>query len=166
MRTGWNSGRSRPLAYRKNQIKQLGFLIQDNEDAFVQALASDVRRPSPRFTLIVQLGRDRTGSYIGDLNIVKSDVKHVLSHIDKWAKPESIGFSLVWAATRPKIYKEAKGVVLIVRVDRPRCPDRADRPVQLPDQPAARAADRRDCRWQCRGPQALGAGALVILPRC
>ena len=45
VRTGWNSGRSRPLAYRKNQIKQLGFLIQDNEDAFVQALASDVRPP-------------------------------------------------------------------------------------------------------------------------
>ena len=58
------------------------------------------------------------GSYIGDLNIVKADVKHVLSHIDKWAKPESIGFSLVWAATRPKIYKEPKGVVLIVRVGR------------------------------------------------
>ena len=58
------------------------------------------------------------GSYIGDLNIVKADVKHVLSHIDKWAKPESPGFSLVWAATRPKIYKEPKGVVLIVRVGR------------------------------------------------
>ena len=68
---------------------------------------------SPPLTL--QLGRDRLGAYIGDLNIVKADVKHVLSHLSKWAKPESPGFSLVWAATKPKIYKEPKGVVLIVR---------------------------------------------------
>jgi len=101
VRKNWDGGRSRPLEYRKNQIKQLGFLVQDNEEAFVQALASD-------------LGRDRLGAYIGDLNIVKSDVKHVLSHLSKWAKPESPGFSLVWAATRPKTYKEPKGVVLII----------------------------------------------------
>ena len=44
VRKNWDGGRSRPLEYRKNQIKQLGFLVQDNEEAFVQALASDVRR--------------------------------------------------------------------------------------------------------------------------
>jgi len=39
------SGKTRPIAFRKEQIKKLGFLVQDNEQAFADALRKDLGRP-------------------------------------------------------------------------------------------------------------------------
>jgi len=43
-----------------------------------------------------------------------TEIKTAYSNVDKWAKPEKPAFSLNFTVMRPVIYKEAKGVVLII----------------------------------------------------
>jgi hypothetical protein len=55
-------------------------------------------RPLPRFSL----------EYFVSLE----QIKEIFDNVEKWSKPESVGFSIYFGA-RPKIRKEPKGVVLI-----------------------------------------------------
>ena len=49
-----------------------------------------------------------------EINSVIGDVKSAFHSVEKWAKPERPPFQLNFAAMRPVIYKEPKGIVLII----------------------------------------------------
>ncbi|GAA5898889.1 hypothetical protein JCM5296_004411 [Sporobolomyces johnsonii] len=95
------SGKTRPLEWRKHQIKQLGFLVQDNEDAFVSALEQDLGRPA--FETIV-----------AELNPVKAEINEVYDHVEKWAKPKRVKTVAMWKLSKPTVYSEPKGVTLVI----------------------------------------------------
>ncbi|BGO91106.1 Hexadecenal dehydrogenase [Rhodotorula toruloides] len=95
------SGKTRPIAWRKAQIKKLGFLVQDNEDAFVRALEQDFGRPA--FETIT-----------AEINPVKAEINEVYDHLEKWAKPRRVKTSATWYATKPTVYSEPKGVTLVI----------------------------------------------------
>ncbi|GAA5990771.1 hypothetical protein JCM10908_000008 [Rhodotorula pacifica] len=95
------SGKTRSIEYRKRQIKQLGFLIQDNEDKFVRALEQDFGRP--RFETIT-----------GELNPAKQEINEVYAHLEKWAKPTRVSTTFMWKGVKPTVYHEPKGVTLII----------------------------------------------------
>jgi len=101
LRAGFKSGKLRSLAYRKYQLLQLLYLVRDNDKRFAEALTSD-------------LGRPELECYFLDINPTIGDVKHAWANVEKWAKPEKPPFSMTFSAMRPVIYKEAKGVVLII----------------------------------------------------
>ncbi|GAA5863483.1 hypothetical protein JCM3774_005309 [Rhodotorula dairenensis] len=95
------SGKTRPIEYRKRQIKQLGFLIQDNEDLLCRALEQDFGRP--RFETVT-----------GELNPAKQEINEVYAHLDQWAKPVRVQTSFTWKGVKPTVYQEPKGVVLVI----------------------------------------------------
>ncbi|KWU41154.1 aldehyde dehydrogenase [Rhodotorula sp. JG-1b] len=95
------SGKTRSIEYRKRQIKQLGFLIQDNEQQFCRALEQDFGRPA--FETIT-----------GELNPAKQEIQEVYNHLDKWAKPVRVKTSFAWKGVKPTVYQEPKGVVLVI----------------------------------------------------
>ncbi|GAA6056638.1 hypothetical protein JCM3770_006323 [Rhodotorula araucariae] len=95
------TGKTRPIAWRKSQIQQLGLLVQDNEDAFVKALTQDLGRPA--FETIT-----------AELNPMKAEINEVYRHVEKWAKPQRVKTALTWVAAKPTIYSEPKGVALII----------------------------------------------------
>ncbi|EGO03972.1 hypothetical protein SERLA73DRAFT_175681 [Serpula lacrymans var. lacrymans S7.3] len=101
LRQGFSSGKLKSVAYRKIQILQVAYLLQDNIQRFKDALAADLGRPSLESSFL-------------ELNAVLGDTKVVYDRVDKWAKPERPPFSLNFAAMRPVIRKEPKGVVLII----------------------------------------------------
>ncbi|PFH47014.1 hypothetical protein AMATHDRAFT_153157 [Amanita thiersii Skay4041] len=101
LRAGHNSGKLRSLEYRRYQLLQLAYLVQDNAKRFEEALSKD-------------LGRPALESYFLEINASVSEVKTSYSNVYKWAKPEKPSFSLNFTFMRPVIYKEAKGVVLII----------------------------------------------------
>ncbi|KAF8226652.1 NAD-aldehyde dehydrogenase [Tricholoma matsutake] len=101
LRAGFKSGKLKSVAYRKYQLLQLAYLIRDNEKRFVEALTSD-------------LGRPTFEGYFLDIHPTITEVKHAWANVEKWAKPEKPPFSLTYRAMRPVIYKEPKGVVLII----------------------------------------------------
>ncbi|GAA6008463.1 hexadecenal dehydrogenase [Rhodotorula paludigena] len=95
------SGKTRPIAWRKHQIKQLGFLVQDNEDAFCAALEKD-------------LGRPHFETITAEINPMKAEINDVHDHVAHWAKPTRVKTSPTWMAAKPTIYHEPKGIVLVI----------------------------------------------------
>jgi len=101
LRAGHNSGKLRSIEYRKYQLLQLAYLVKDNAKRFEEALTAD-------------LGRPVLETYFFEINSTIGDIKAIHSSVEKWAKPTKPPFSLNFAAMRPVIYKEAKGIVLII----------------------------------------------------
>ncbi|PIL34991.1 hypothetical protein GSI_02778 [Ganoderma sinense ZZ0214-1] len=100
-REEFRSGKTQSIAFRKEQIAQVGYLVKDNEDRFKDALKRDLGRP-PLETEFLEFAQ------------VYNDVAKAYSSVDKWAAPTRAEFDLgVWAMS-PKYTAEPKGVVLII----------------------------------------------------
>ncbi|KAG6909490.1 hypothetical protein DXG01_017212 [Tephrocybe rancida] len=101
LRAGFQTGKLKSIAYRKYQLLQLAHLIKENAKGFEDALNAD-------------LGRPPLESHFLEINASVSEVKEAYSNVEIWAKPEKPAFSINFTVMRPVIYKEAKGVVLII----------------------------------------------------
>ncbi|KAG8744904.1 hypothetical protein FRC10_009274 [Ceratobasidium sp. 414] len=101
LNASFKSGKTKPVAARKVQLLKFAYMIKDNVDALQGALAADLGRPKLEANFLE----------IGPL--IKEAVD-VYKAVDKWAKTESAPFSLNFAAMKPVIRKEPKGVVLII----------------------------------------------------
>ncbi|KAG2156901.1 Aldehyde/histidinol dehydrogenase [Suillus bovinus] len=97
----FRSGKTKPIAFRKVQILQLGYLLQDNLERFKEALAIDLGRPSLESSFL-------------ELDSTISDCKIAYDRVEKWARTEKAPFNIKFAAFRPVIRKEPKGVVLSI----------------------------------------------------
>ncbi|EJD42590.1 NAD-dependent aldehyde dehydrogenase [Auricularia subglabra TFB-10046 SS5] len=101
LRAGFATGKTKDVAFRKEQLLQLAYMIQDNRDRFLDALASD-------------LGRPRNESTFVEYSPTLETTLKAYQLVDKWAKPEGIPFSVNTFAMRPRILKEPKGTALII----------------------------------------------------
>ncbi|KAK7060129.1 Hexadecenal dehydrogenase [Paramarasmius palmivorus] len=101
LKNGFNSGKLKSIAYRKYQLLQLAYMIKDNGQRFEESLKADLGRPPLESQFF------EVASCIGD-------IKNTYTNLDKWVKPEKPAFSLNWTPMRPIIYKEPKGVCLII----------------------------------------------------
>ncbi|KAJ7598905.1 NAD-aldehyde dehydrogenase [Mycena floridula] len=101
LHTGFTDGKLKSLAYRKYVVLQLGYLLKDNATRFHEALASDLGRPIQE-------------SQFMEVGPSISDARVAYQQLEKWAKPETPPFSINSAPMRPVIYKEPKGVILII----------------------------------------------------
>jgi len=89
------------IAYRKEQLAQLAYMIEDHKDRWLAALRSD-------------LGRAESESMIMEFSAAIKEATEAYYGVEKWAKPEGVPFSLDSFLMRPTIRKEPKGVVLII----------------------------------------------------
>ncbi|KZS97992.1 NAD-aldehyde dehydrogenase [Sistotremastrum niveocremeum HHB9708] len=98
---GFLSGKTRSIKFRKTQLLQLCYMIQDNLDRFKEALRLD-------------LGRHTLEASFLDLGGAIKEALTAYKNVEKWAKPESPPFSMDYFPMKPTIRKEPKGVVLII----------------------------------------------------
>ncbi|KXN84054.1 Aldehyde dehydrogenase, dimeric NADP-preferring [Leucoagaricus sp. SymC.cos] len=101
LRNGFRSGKLRNVEYRKYQLLQLAYLVKDNSERFKEALAADMGRP-PFESQFLEIGSSIM------------EARTAWANVEKWAKPEKPPFSINATPMRPVIYKEPKGVVLII----------------------------------------------------
>ncbi|ETW77819.1 hypothetical protein HETIRDRAFT_67206, partial [Heterobasidion irregulare TC 32-1] len=101
LQKNFKSGKTRPLAYRKQQLLALAYLLKDNLLRFQEALAAD-------------LGRPHAESNVLELGNTLTEVKLAYDEVGKWSKPERAAWSMNWFAMSPTLRKEPKGVVLII----------------------------------------------------
>lgn len=101
LRRAFLSGKTRNLEYRKDQLKQLSFLLRDNEDAWVDALAKD-------------LGRSKFETMFAELLVTITEAVEAVNHLEKWAKKEKVAPGLAWGFHNPHVRREPKGSVLIL----------------------------------------------------
>ena len=98
----FKSGKTKSIAWRKWQLKQMFWLIADNEEAVVKALHAD-------------LNRHDFESYYADIGGLKNDVLAHLKNIEEWAADEipDAGF-LFKTLGGARIRKEPLGVALVL----------------------------------------------------
>jgi len=90
-----------PVAKRKILLKKLLQSIQKNEEAILEALHRDFKKPYFE-------------TYISEVYYVVSDLKHTISNLEKWAKPKRVWPSILNFPSSDYIYSEPYGRVLII----------------------------------------------------
>ncbi|KAK0192633.1 NAD-aldehyde dehydrogenase [Armillaria mellea] len=94
-------GKVQPIAYRKYVLLQLGYLLKDNVARFEDALMADLGKPKIEVTFT-------------EIGPSLSEIKDAYSNVEKWSKPEKPAFSMNYTPMRRVIYKQGKGIVLII----------------------------------------------------
>lgn len=89
------------IKYRKESLKKLLHVITQNEEAIINALYSDFRKPAFEAVLT-------------ETNYVIGDLKQTIKNINSWAKPKKVWSSLLNFPSSDYIYSEPYGNVLIL----------------------------------------------------
>ena len=97
----FNTGTTRPLAFRIGQLKQLKDAILLHEAEIEQALYKDLRKST----------YEAFGSEIGQL---LREIDFNIKHLHAWAKPQSVSTPLMLFPSTSRIYRDPLGVVLII----------------------------------------------------
>lgn len=101
LRASFLTGKTRCLDYRKKQLKQLYFLVHDNQQAFVDAIYKD-------------LGRPNMETSFGEIITFKNDCLKSIKSLKKWAKDENVWPGLPFMLHSTYVRKDPKGTVLVL----------------------------------------------------
>jgi aldehyde dehydrogenase (NAD+) len=101
LRATFDSGRTRPLAFRLQQLDGLARFLHERERDIQDALHQD-------------LGRPPLEAFTGDIAHPQSDLAYVRKHLASWMRPERVRTPLVVQPGKSYIHREPLGVVLII----------------------------------------------------
>lgn len=99
LRKTFESGRTRPLGWRRQQIGRLRELVRDHGDELVEALRADLRKPSLE-------------AWAADVGQVTVEARLALRNLKRWTRPERGSWIPIPGSTRT--LREPLGVVLII----------------------------------------------------
>ena len=97
----FNSGQTRPVAFRIEQLKKLKEAILLHEAEIVEALYKDLRKST----------YEAFGSEIGQL---LREIDFTIKHLHAWARPQSVSTPLMLFPSTSKVYRDPLGIVLII----------------------------------------------------
>lgn len=69
MRRYYNSGETRSVDFRIEQLRKLKSMIRSHEDEIIQALHNDLKKPSFE-------------SYAGEIGIMYVEIEHAIRHVE------------------------------------------------------------------------------------
>ena len=101
LRSVYDSGRTRPLAWRKQQLEQMIRMLEENEADFLAALRTD-------------LGKPAVEGFITDIAFVTGEVKLMLKNLKKWNRAERVPTPIVTMPAKSVLMPEPLGVVLVI----------------------------------------------------
>lgn len=101
LRDTFDTGRTKPIGWRKAQLRRLDDLIKENEAALVEALASD-------------LGRPGFEAWVAEIRVLELEIEHALRDLADWMAPERTTAPMVLQPAGAWIQQEPLGVVLII----------------------------------------------------
>ncbi len=99
LRATFESGRTRPLAWRKQQLAGLRRMLDECEGELVDALHDD-------------LGRPRMEAFAADIGHTKAELRQLARHIDGWVRPTKVRVPLTVAPA--KAWNIYLGVAVVV----------------------------------------------------
>lgn len=101
MRSYFNSGITKPYAFRKEQLQKLRDAVKKYESRIHNALYTDLKK-SPEECWITETG------------FLLSEIKNTLKHLKDWMQPESVSTNLQNLPSKSYVLQEALGVALII----------------------------------------------------
>ncbi len=100
-RTFFETGRTKDVAFRVEQLKALRKVIVENEKYIFDALKQDLDKPAFE-------------AYGGDVAIVLNQIDYTLRHLRSWIKPQRVKTPLALFPASSRLYAEPYGVALII----------------------------------------------------
>ncbi|AIY00620.1 aldehyde dehydrogenase [Arthrobacter sp. PAMC 25486] len=100
-RAAFNSGTTRPLAWRLDQLKAMNQMLLDHGDDFTAALAAD-------------LGKHPAEAWLTEIGFLTSEIAHTVKHLEGWLKPRKAAVPLALAPAQATTVLEPLGVVLVI----------------------------------------------------
>lgn len=101
VRETYDSGLTRPLEWRREQLGNLRRLIDESEDELIEALRVDLGKPSAE-------------AYASELGFTKTEIRHILANLDKWAEPRRVPLSWKMRPGKARVIPQPLGVALII----------------------------------------------------
>jgi len=100
-RATFDSGRTRPLAWRVGQLRQLDRLLVEGADALHAALGTD-------------LGKCATESRLTETAFLRAEIAHTLKHLGRWMRPRRRPIPLSLQPASARMVPQPLGVVLVI----------------------------------------------------
>ncbi|ULR48515.1 aldehyde dehydrogenase family protein [Streptomyces deccanensis] len=101
LRATFHTGRTKPVAWRKQQLRALRRLLTEHEEVFAEALHTD-------------LGKSATESHMMEIGFLVREIDHTLRHLDRWLRPARVSVPLPLMPSRAWTVREPLGVVLVI----------------------------------------------------
>lgn len=101
LRATFESGRTRPLAWREAQIAGLRRMLDDADAELTEALRQDLGRPSME-------------AYAADLGHAKGELRHIAKHVARWMRPTKVRMPATVFPAKGWIQHEPLGVALVI----------------------------------------------------
>lgn len=101
LRVAFDSGLTRPLAWRRRQLEAMRRMLEEREEDFLAALAAD-------------LGKPAIEGWMTELRHVSNEIGAILHDLDRWAAPEKVGVRAALKPARARVVPEPLGVALVL----------------------------------------------------
>ncbi|MFJ5833680.1 aldehyde dehydrogenase family protein [Streptomyces sp. NPDC093089] len=101
LRAAFDSGLTRPAAWRRRQLHALRRLLVEHASDVEEALYDDLRK-------------GRTESHVTEIGGVLAEVEHALRHLDRWMRPRRVAVPLNLKPATARIHPEPLGVCLVI----------------------------------------------------
>lgn len=98
---GFYSGKTHSVEWRKQQIRQIWKMMDENEGYLYEALKLDVGKP-------------RFEAQLFEMGLVKNDCLLALAQLDSWMQPESVAVPPPFENWQPRIFRQPRGVALVI----------------------------------------------------
>jgi len=97
----FETGRTRDVDFRKDQLKRLLAVIKGNGELILRALAADMRKP-------------RLEAYASEIAVTMNEIKFARRMLSRWTRPERVRTDRPLLPSRCWIIREPLGVALII----------------------------------------------------
>jgi aldehyde dehydrogenase (NAD+) len=101
LRQNFQSGITKPYAFRKEQLRKLKNSILKHEEDIYDALFKDLKK-------------SREETWVTETGMVMAELSTAIRNLNQWMKPERTGTNLLNLPSRSRIESEPLGVVLII----------------------------------------------------
>ncbi len=100
-KTFFQSGATKPYAFRREQLLRLRTMLKENEQALLAALEKDLHKSAFE-------------AYATEIGILLHSIEHTLKHLKRWMKDKKVKRPLFLRFAKAKVKSEPKGTVLII----------------------------------------------------
>ncbi len=101
LRNTFRSGKTRTLAWRRQQLDALRRMLVEQEAVLTRTLGED-------------LGKPELEAFLSDIGFVIAGIDHTLSHLKHWTKPRRVSTPLILQPGSSRVMHEPLGVALII----------------------------------------------------
>ncbi len=101
LRSAYDAGTTRPLAWRRAQLQGVRRLLAERETELLGALAAD-------------LGKPALEGWMTELRHVANEISGILGHLERWSSPERVPVRALLRPGRARVVPEPLGVVLVI----------------------------------------------------